>query len=203
MKKALALLTIAIIVFQGFALLATTVNATDQHDIAVISVVPNTPHEYPERIVNITVVVKNNGNVSENFDVTTYRNTTAIDTKHVSNLTAGNNVTLTFNWNTTGLTPGGQNWTIRAEAPLVGDINPGDNNVTDSTVFIKMLGDVNADKIIDILDIVVAAVSFGAEYGKPPPPGTQPYNPQADVWADGVINIFDLVEMAQVFGTKY
>lgn len=198
MKKALAFLTIAIIVFQGFALLATTVNAQEvSHDIEVIDVATNTPHEYPRRIVNITVVVENNGNVSETFNVTAYGNSTEIETKLVTGLGVGENTTLVFNWNTSGLTPG-QNWTIEAKAPLDGDLTPLNNNMTDGTVFIKMLGDVNVDRTIDIDDIAEVATIFGGT-----PSSVPDWNPQADLYPDGLIDIFDLVTISMVFKAKY
>jgi hypothetical protein len=163
------------------------------HDIAVISVAPNVAHQYPGRIVNITVVVKNNGNIYETFNVTVYRNTTAIGTILVTDLGIGENTTLIFLWDTTGLTPCNR-WTISAKAPIVGDVNPSDNNMTDGTVKIKMIGNVNADGIIDIFDITTAAISFGAT------PSDPNWNPQVDLFQDGIIDIFDLVTIAIVFG---
>ena len=144
-------------------------------------------------MVNITVVVENNGNMYETFNVTVYRNTTAIGTILVTDLGIGENTTLIFQWNTTGLTPC-QNWTISAKAPIVGDINPSDNNKTDGTVKIKMVGDINADGIIDIFDIVTAALAFGAT------PSDPNWDPQAELVEDGIIDIFDLVTIAMVFG---
>jgi len=47
---------------------------------------------------------------------------------------------------------------------------------------------------------ICLAIRFGAEYGKPPPPGTQPYKPNADINGDGRIDIFDLVAIAINFG---
>jgi hypothetical protein len=163
------------------------------HNIALISVAPNVAHQYPGRIVNITVVVKNNGNMYETFNVTVYRNTTTIGTILVTDLGIGENTTLIFLWDTTGLTPC-KNWTIKAEAPLSGDVNPADNILVNGTVKIKMLGDVNADGTINILDLVKAAMAFGAV------PGSPLWDPQADVYPDNRVNIFDLVAIALRFG---
>jgi len=163
------------------------------HDIAIISVVPSVAHQYPGRMVNITVVVKNNGNYTETFNVTTYRDAIPIGTILVTNLTVSENRTLIFNWNTTGLTPC-YNWTIKAEAPLVGDINPSDNTFIDGTVKIKMIGDVNADGIIDLFDVVEVAKTFDYSIGHPD------WNPQADLYEDGLIDVFDLVIVSKEFG---
>jgi hypothetical protein len=81
-----------------------------------------------------------------------------------------------------------------ARAPLAGDVNPGDNNMTDGTVKIKMLGDVNADGVINLSDLIKAAKAFGAI------PGSPAWDPQADILQDGIVNISDLVKIAQRFG---
>ena len=59
-------------------------------------------------------------------------------------------------------------------------------------VIIPIFGDVNKDGVVNILDLVVVASSFGqsvSEDGNP-----------ADVNEDGVINIIDLVKVAGAFG---
>ena len=59
-------------------------------------------------------------------------------------------------------------------------------------VIIPIFGDVNKDGVVNILDLVVVASSFGqtvSEGGNP-----------ADVNQDGVVNIIDLVKIAGAFG---
>ena len=59
-------------------------------------------------------------------------------------------------------------------------------------VIVPIFGDVNKDGVVNILDLVVVASSFGqsvSEAGNP-----------ADVNEDGVINIIDLVKVAGAFG---
>ena len=59
-------------------------------------------------------------------------------------------------------------------------------------VIIPILGDVNKDGVVNILDLVEVALSFGqtvSEGGNP-----------ADVNEDGVVNIIDLVKVAGAFG---
>jgi hypothetical protein len=173
--------------------LVTVVSAV-KHDISILNVTTSTPHQYPGRPVNITVVVKNNGEVSETFNITIYRNSTEIGKILLTGLEAGNSTTEIFTWDTTGLAPC-QNWTISAIAPLVGDINPSDNNMTNGTVKIKMIGDLNADGVIDIFDLVAAATAFGAT------PSDLSWNSQADIVQDNIIDIFDLVAISMVFGS--
>jgi PKD repeat protein len=165
--------------------LVTVVSAV-KHDIAIINITTNTHYAYPGRIVNITVVVKNNGEAPENFNVTTYRNSTPIGTILVTGLGVGENTTLIFNWNTSGLAPC-NTWTISAEAPLVGDINPGDNTLADGTVKIKIIGDVNGDGRVDIDDLVLIVAAI------PSYPGHPEWNPQVDLNGDNIVDIADIV----------
>jgi hypothetical protein len=170
-----------------------TTPLTVKHDISILNVTTSTPHEYPGRMVNITAVVKNNGEVAETFNVTAYRDNIPIGTILVADLSISENRTLVFTWDTTGLTPC-HTWAIKAEAPLVGDVNQSDNTFTDGTVKIAMLGDVNGDGIINLLDLVKAAMAFGAV------PGSPLWDPLADIYPDNHVDIFDLVMIAIRFG---
>ena len=164
------------------------------HDIAITNVTKDTPHQYPGRIVNINVTVKNNGEVSESFNVTAYRDSIAIGTLPINDLAVGENRTMTFQWNTTGLAPC-HTWTISAQAPLTGDINPGDNTFTDGTVKIKMWGDTNADGKVDIFDVTFAGGKYGLRAGDPG------WDSEADVAAPfGRIDILDIVTIASHYG---
>ena len=163
------------------------------HDVAVISVVPNVTQQYPGRIVNITVVVKNNGNMYETFNVTAYRDSIPIGTILVTDLGIGENTTLIFNWNTSGLTPC-HLWTIKAEAAVVGDINPSDNTLIDGTVKIAIMGDMNGDGKVDISDLVMAVNAI------PSIPGWSNWNPNADLNNDNRVDIADLVRIIAYCG---
>jgi hypothetical protein len=114
-----------------------------------------------------------------------YRDAVLIGSFAVNNLSVGDSRTVICPWNTSGLAPY-YNWTISAQAPLGGDVNPNDNTLVDGQVYVKMFGDVNANGHIDLLDLVAAAIAFGSK------PGEERWNPQADLVQDGVINVFDL-----------
>ena len=60
-------------------------------------------------------------------------------------------------------------------------------------VIVPIFGDVNKDGIVNILDLVVVASSFGRSVSEAGDP--------ADVNEDGVINIIDLVKVAGAFGS--
>src|SRR4030042_1455504 len=171
----------------GFTWAIVTILPGVQHDIAVLNVTTNTPHEYAGRRVNITITAKNNGEVSESFDIKAYRNSTLIGTIHVTDLGVGEEVTVIFHWNTSYLVAG-QSWKIKAEAVVVGDVNPADNVFIDGDVYIKMIGDANADGKVDIFDIAAAALAFGSVEGSPN------WNSQADlVTPFGLVDVADIV----------
>lgn len=105
------------------------------HDVAVISVVPSANEVFPCQIVNISVVVVNEGDVSETFDVSCYYDSVLIGTLAVENLPPQTEKALTFSW-CTCCVPG--NYTISAEASVVpGEIEINDNRFLDGTVWVK------------------------------------------------------------------
>jgi len=71
-----------------------------------------------------------------------------------------------------------------------------DNLYVDGTVKIKMMGDINGDGIINILDILIAATAFGSM------PGDPNWNPEVDLDNNGLINILDIVQIAVHFGEE-
>ena len=60
--------------------------------------------------------------------------------------------------------------------------------------------DVEKDDIINIMDILKAAVIFGTSCDEPTEPGKKPYDPDADVDKNCVINIMDILKVAIKFG---
>jgi len=107
-----------------------------RHDVAVIGLSFSNNNPIQGNSIVITVVTQNNGTVAEStFDIKVSNGTTLIGTQTVTNLAAGDNKTLTFNWNTTGA-PLGQN-TVTANATSVpGETNLG-NNIKTGTVTVQ------------------------------------------------------------------
>jgi len=136
------------------------------------------------------------GDIAETFNVTAYYGENEIGTQTVFDLPPKTNITLIFQWNTTGLQPC-NNYTIKAEAsPVPYELDLENNIYIDGFVKIKMIGDVNGDGIVDIYDVTLAAASYGSTEGDPN------WNPDADVaplW--GVIDIYDLVTIASKYGS--
>jgi len=147
------------------------------HDVAVISVTPSPTTVKQGELVNITVVVENQGTVTESFTVTVYYNRTHPDwrvatPKTVHNLEAGANKSLTFVWNTTDVSVA--NHAIWAEASTV----PGETDTTDNTL--KSEDTVTVEKappkgrmpiettiaIVVVAVIVVAVVAYAVKRRK-------------------------------------
>jgi hypothetical protein len=76
--------------------------------------------------VSITVVARNDGDVTENFDVIVYWGNINIGTVSTSDLNPDAEKTLTFSWKTEGMTEG--NHTIKAVASsVIWEANTHDN----------------------------------------------------------------------------
>ena len=104
-------------------------------DVAVTNIALSRTWAYPGWPVNVTVTVKNKGNVSETFDVYAYYDNHVIGTKTITNLAPNQDREVTFEWDTTTATEG--NYTIKAEAQQVPyEINTADNILINGQVWI-------------------------------------------------------------------
>jgi hypothetical protein len=143
--------------------------------------------------LNVSVKITNYGLYTENFNITAYANTTMIATFTNVIIASRYSTTITFTWNTTGFAKG--NYTIWAYAkPVPGETDTEDNTLTDGSVIVAMVGDVNGDGYINIKDIVLVSAIFGTKKGDPQ------YQPNSDVNGDGYINIKDIVLVSANFG---
>jgi len=80
-------------------------------------------------IVKINVTAENQGEITENFDVTLYYDSNPIETKSILDMLGGGIEILTFTWDVTGLSIG--EYTITATATQVqGEIDLDDNTLT-------------------------------------------------------------------------
>jgi hypothetical protein len=164
-------------------------------DLAVIDVVPALSVAYQGWIVKINVTIKNEGEITETlFDVNAYYDNNTIGTITVPSLAPDAEITITFDWNTKNATPC-NNYTISAEVPpLPFELDLSDNYLSDGKVKIKLVGDVNTDRKVDVKDLVLLVKAF-ASY-----PGHPRWNPDADLNGDHKIDIKDLVLLIKNFG---
>jgi len=181
---------------------AVTVSPLGVHDIAVTNCTVCYGANWvagDQSCCCINVTVANEGDFTETFNVTTYWNTTEIDTKQVT-LTSGNTTSILFCWNTTGLTEY-CNYTISAYAhPVLGETDMADNTLTCGTILIVHEGDVNADRKVRVDDILAIALAFGTNYGGPPNSNGYYYDPNLDINCDGKIRVDDVLAAALQFG---
>jgi outer membrane protein assembly factor BamB len=141
---------------------------------------------------NVVVTLANEGIFTETFNVTAYANATMIASQNVT-LPAGNSTIVTFIWNTTGFAKG--NYTISAYAwPVPGETDTADNNMTDGSIAISMLGDVTLDGFSDGRDISKVSRCFGTI------PGDPRWNADCDVNNDGSADGRDISIVARHFG---
>ena len=118
------------------------------HDVAITSVTPLATQVNVSDPVDIDVIVANEGDFNETFDVTTYWNIGSSEWSGVINETKtgiylknGTNTSppLTFTWDTTGFKAG--NYTISAEASAVtGETNLTNNQYVDGQVTVNVPG---------------------------------------------------------------
>ena len=105
-------------------------------DVAVVGVEISATKIYEGHTLSIDVVVANNGDHTETFDVATYYDSNIISSKPVNDLTPGSQSTLTFLWDTTGVEP--STYVIKAEAEAVpGETNLDDNVLIDGFVTVR------------------------------------------------------------------
>jgi hypothetical protein len=162
-------------------------------DVAVTNVTSSRTWVYSGLKLNITITVKNLGNLSETFGVHAYYDSTLIGSQNVVSLPAGNETSLIFTWDTTGVVLG--NYTLKGQADLIPfEFNSANNVYVDGEIQIRLLGDVNGDGTVDIKDLAIAGKAFGSYIGHPR------YNPDADVNQDGFVDIRDLAMIAKNFG---
>ena len=106
------------------------------HDIAVTDVTASPESVMVGQTVTIKVIIKNDGDFTETFNVTAYYDSNEIGTQTVANLASAAQETLTFTWNTSGLDVG--NYTIKAVATnITGETDTADNTFTNGIVTLK------------------------------------------------------------------
>lgn len=109
---------------------------TPIHDVALLSITPSKTVVGQGYTVAIELIVENQGDLAETFNVSTYANSTLISLQ-VCNLYPYSNATLSFDWNTSGMATG--TYVIRAEIPPVsGETDTGDNTLVDGAITLEI-----------------------------------------------------------------
>jgi parallel beta-helix repeat protein len=170
------------------------ISQTRVHDVAVLSASVSLDQPYQGWSIGINLTAKNVGDYVESFNVTVFCDGSVIGTFKVNNLPIQESVSLAFEWNTSGLTPC-HTYSVRCQAdPVSGETSLEDNTYVAGNVHIKMMGDVDGDGKINIIDIAQVATSFQSKVGD------ARYRLARDLNRDGLINILDISLAAQNFG---
>lgn len=165
-------------------------------DVVITAVAPSKTVLGKTSICRFNVTVENLGSYSEAFNVTLLANTTAIGTILNVVLLGKTSQTLLFSWNTTSFVYG--KYVISARATTVPyEINTANNTHGGSTVTVTILGDVDGNFNVNILDVVKITGIYGAKRGE------SGFNSNSDLDDNGVINILDVVKCTGHYGHKY
>lgn len=163
-----------------------------RHNVAITKIEPYKNTTSNNTYTSINVTVRNQGDATENFNVTVNFNSTMIENRTVS-LDSGNSATLTFNWNTIGIPLG--KYTIKATASTITAKNETSaSTLTYSSIQVSIPGDINADGTVNIIDISIAAKAFNTVLGD------KRWNANADINEDNIINIVDVSLVTKEFG---
>jgi hypothetical protein len=163
-------------------------------DVAVTEVVVEQNWAYKGWLVQVNVTVENLGEVAETFNVALYYDGHLVNTYDIIGLTPHTSFVVSFMWNTSSAEPC-HNYTLSAEASEVPYEYDTTNNIyVDGAVKLRLMGDVNEDGLVNMLDLYEVSLSFGFFKGDPE------FNMYADINKDGFINMLDLYLVAQNFG---
>ena len=167
------------------------------HDIEVVGVEPAKTVVGEGYNVLFEMIFENQGNYSETFVATLYANNMTIYTSSNITLLPDNSATMNFAWNTSSTLKG--NYSMSAYAfPVAGEIDIIDNIfVAEMEVCVTIPGDIDADRDVDILDVVSIISSYGSAGGSPV------YNPNYDIDGDEDVDIFDIVAACGHYGESW
>jgi len=212
-KRSFSFFLVSIIIVSLLLFHGSVAECSDPHDVAIVDVeVSHEDNIYPGMNVSVFVIVENQGENYETFNVTAYIGNFTIKTLNVTDLQPGSNTTLIFEWEAfqyrmqifpppwinplhimTGMLP------LRVEAEIVpGEVDTTDNVYYHETVNVMwMVPDVDGNGKIDMRDIGRAARAFGSSLGDPS------WDSIVDFNSDQQIDMRDVGTSARLFGTEY
>lgn len=191
----------------GNMTVTATFTGAGTHDIAVTSVVTAKTVVGQGYGFNVTSVVTNLGNYSEDFNYTVsledaLLKETDVSSPKILSVPTGSNTTIVTVCNTTGIAYG--SYTVAGYANLTGDMNTTNNNYADGNVFVTIPGDINGDLKVTLVDLVLLANAYGTTPASGGVPGAaHAWNPNADIDNNGVVGLTDLVILALHYGQHY
>lgn len=141
---------------------------------------------YVGRLIPINVTVYNDGDITENFTVSLFYDTTLIAAQNVVNLASKDTVVLAYDWNISAVPASAAPYTFKAEATILPhETNTTDNTLVGGTIKLKIVGDVDGDGVVDIGDLTAWDSAYLSQQGD------LNWNAQADINYDGVVDKAD------------
>jgi hypothetical protein len=139
-------------------------NSGVRRDVSIVSVEASPTAVEAGDSVSITVVARNDGDVTENFDVIVYWGDINIGTLSTSDLSPGAQKTLTFSWKTEGMAEG--NHTIKAVASsVIWEANTDDNTYVNGYVSITPPEQTSSLPVTLIAAVVIVIIIIVAVTG--------------------------------------
>jgi hypothetical protein len=173
----------------------TIVPRTAAHDIGIDRFSALKTIIGQDQVAGLDVKVLNYGDDVEHFNLTLYLNSSKIANLENITLASRDSFLTTFKWNTSGLPRG--SYTINAVCSCVEGESYTDDNLKSFSIEITILGDVNGDHEVNILDVVKITSIYACS-------GINPeFSPNSDLNNDGHITILDVVLCTGHYGQKW
>jgi len=171
------------------------------HDLGVRSISASKTVVGQDYTADLNAIVFNWGDYTEHFNITFYANTTVIGTVTDVVLLSGEPATKSFTWNTTSFAKG--NYIINATIDVVpGEADISDNSATGGIVAVTIIGDVNADRKVDLKDVFAVGKAFGTTRSGPNPSG-RVYVANCDINGDDKIDLKDYFTTCKNYGKSW
>jgi len=185
--------------------------ASQYHDVAIIRVTTDLVLAIRGETISIEATAQNKGTYGESFEVQCHVNSTLLASTTIF-LSPGQTNTIfpSFDWNTTGVTPG--KYIISATAVAVqGEIDLNDNSRdADESVEVRILGDICGmyksglapipNGVVDLDDIM--AVAMPGHIFTKSPTWDPVWGPACDLNKDGKVGVADLMIVSLHFGER-
>lgn len=173
------------------------------HDVAVIGASSLKSFVGEGLKCNVEVWLANQGEFTENFNITLYANETAVGFESIV-VERDQNVSAFICGSVFGLAKG--NYTVSVYVtPVLNETDLADNELWDGWFFITAAGDANGDRAVNILDCILLANHFNHVNGNGHTNGSKDWSDcmNCDLNGDLRVNVLDCIVLANHFGEAW